>query len=157
MSCCVFIFTFGRCIFYFTIFYLARNNYVVIGKQVNWECNKDEHALAVQHCRPVVINILNNQRNNTVGHAGSSAGSYLADPTSPIPSHCASIVVTSTLRVNTMMCIQLYCAKHIYAIVYIYDASLVILLSLFIINGQLSYKLSYAGVVVKHEGLFIES
>ena len=36
-----------------------------------------------------------------VGHGGSSAGSYLADPTSPIPSHCASIVVTSTLRVNS--------------------------------------------------------
>ena len=36
-----------------------------------------------------------------VGHGGSSAGSYLADPTSPIPSHCASIVVTSTLRVET--------------------------------------------------------
>ena len=36
-----------------------------------------------------------------VGHGGSSAGSYLADPTSPIPSHCASIVVTSTLRVKT--------------------------------------------------------
>ena len=35
-----------------------------------------------------------------VGHGGSSAGLYLADPTSPIPSHCASIVVTSTLRVN---------------------------------------------------------
>ena len=45
-----------------------------------------------------------------VGHGRSSAGSYLADPTSPIPSHCcnypvskcpsASIVVTSTLRVN---------------------------------------------------------
>ena len=35
-----------------------------------------------------------------VGHGGSSAGSYLAYPTSPIPSHCASIVVTSTLRVN---------------------------------------------------------
>ena len=34
------------------------------------------------------------------GHGGSSAGSYLADPISPIPSHCASIVVTSTLRVN---------------------------------------------------------
>ena len=30
----------------------------------------------------------------------SSAGSYLADPTSPIPFHCASIVVTSTLRVD---------------------------------------------------------
>ena len=35
-----------------------------------------------------------------VGHGGSSAGSYLADPTSPIPSHCASIVATSTLRVK---------------------------------------------------------
>ena len=33
-------------------------------------------------------------------HGGSSAGSYLADPTSPIPSHCASIVATITLRVN---------------------------------------------------------
>ena len=36
-----------------------------------------------------------------VGHGGSSAGSYLADSTSPIPSHCASIVTTSTLRVKT--------------------------------------------------------
>ena len=35
-----------------------------------------------------------------VGHGGSSAGSYLANPTSPIPSHCASIVATSTLRDN---------------------------------------------------------
>ena len=34
-----------------------------------------------------------------VGNGGSSAGSYLADPTSPIPSHCASIVVTSTVRI----------------------------------------------------------
>ena len=38
-----------------------------------------------------------------VGHGGSSAGSYFADPTSLIPSHCASIVVTSTLRVNWHM------------------------------------------------------
>ena len=35
-----------------------------------------------------------------VGHGGSSAGSYLANPTSPIPCHCASIVVTNTLRVK---------------------------------------------------------
>ena len=35
-----------------------------------------------------------------VGHDGSNAGSYLDDPTSPIPSHCASIVMSSTLRVN---------------------------------------------------------
>ena len=38
-----------------------------------------------------------------VGHGGSSAGSYLTDPTSPIPSHCASIVATSTLRVNDVV------------------------------------------------------
>ena len=37
-----------------------------------------------------------------VGYGGSSAGSYLANPTSPIPSHCASIVATSTLRVNSI-------------------------------------------------------
>ena len=37
-----------------------------------------------------------------VGHGGSSAGLYIADPTSPIPSHCASIVATSTLRVKTL-------------------------------------------------------
>ena len=35
-----------------------------------------------------------------VAHGGSSAGSYLADRTSPIPSHCESIVVTSTVRVK---------------------------------------------------------
>ena len=43
-----------------------------------------------------------------LGHGGSCAGSYLADPTSPIPSHCAviilfqsaSIAVTGTVRVN---------------------------------------------------------
>ena len=35
-----------------------------------------------------------------VGHGGSSAASYLANPTSPIPSHCASIVATSTVRVK---------------------------------------------------------
>ena len=38
-----------------------------------------------------------------VEHGGSSAGSYLADPTSPIPSHCASIVATSTVRVNNIV------------------------------------------------------
>ena len=35
-----------------------------------------------------------------VGHGGSSAGSYLADPTSPMPSHCALIVATSTLTLT---------------------------------------------------------
>ena len=55
-----------------------------------------------------------------VGHGGSSASSYLANPTSPIPSHSASIVATSAARVkfpnymyvlnNTFgFCIPLYC------------------------------------------------
>ena len=43
-----------------------------------------------------------------VGHGGSSAGSYLADPTSPIPSHCASIVATSTVRGNFVQDVCLY-------------------------------------------------
>ena len=37
-----------------------------------------------------------------VGHGGSSAGSYLTDPTFPIPSLCTSIVATSTLRVKIL-------------------------------------------------------
>ena len=43
-----------------------------------------------------------------VGHGGSSAGLYLADPTSSIPSHCASIVVTSTVRVNKLAQMNLW-------------------------------------------------
>ena len=43
-----------------------------------------------------------------VGHGGSSAGSYLTDPTSPIPSYCASSVTTSTLRVNVVWPYDLY-------------------------------------------------
>ena len=43
-----------------------------------------------------------------VGHGGSSAGSYLADPTSPIPTHCAPIVATSTLRVKLCKLCQAY-------------------------------------------------
>ena len=42
-----------------------------------------------------------------VRHGGSSAGSYLAEPMSPIPSHCASIVVTSTVRANFVQVINL--------------------------------------------------
>ena len=43
-----------------------------------------------------------------VGHGGSSAGSYLTNPTSPIPSHCASIVVTSTVRVTIDLIMKIY-------------------------------------------------
>ena len=45
-----------------------------------------------------------------VRHVGSSAGSYLADPTSPIPSHCSSIATTSTIRVDTIPSL-LYCRR----------------------------------------------
>ena len=37
-------------------------------------------------------------QNLMVGHGGSSAASYLADPTSPIPSHCAVIVCYLSTR-----------------------------------------------------------
>ena len=47
-----------------------------------------------------------------VGHGGSSASSYLTDPTSPIPSHCASIVVTSTLRVKAKTMSGWQCGNH---------------------------------------------
>ena len=54
-----------------------------------------------------------------LGHGGSSAGLYLADPTSPIPSHCAVIIlfqsvavhqlpVTGTLRVKAQMGLLLF-------------------------------------------------
>ena len=50
-----------------------------------------------------------------VGHGESSGGSYLADPTSPIPSHCVSIVVTSTVRVNTVLYV-LTCDRQLRAL-----------------------------------------
>ena len=37
-----------------------------------------------------------------VGHEGSSAGSYLADPTSPIPSHCAVIILLKRVAVHQL-------------------------------------------------------
>ena len=36
------------------------------------------------------------------GNGGSSAGSYLADPTSPIPSHCAVIVLLQSVTVHQL-------------------------------------------------------
>ena len=50
-----------------------------------------------------------------VGHGGSSAGSYLVDPTSPIPSHCASVAVTSTLRVNLFCSVLSMANTHIFS------------------------------------------
>ena len=57
-----------------------------------------------------------------VGHGGSSAGSCLANPTSPIPSHCASIVATSTLRGNYIMVFVyffIYLFNHLFIWVFI--------------------------------------
>ena len=58
-----------------------------------------------------------------VGHGGSSAGSYLADLTSPIPSHCASIVVTSTVRVKFTKNVILKCVVHASSCIYIQMAT----------------------------------
>ena len=38
-----------------------------------------------------------------LGHGGSSAGSYLADPTSPIPSHCAVIILLQSVAVHQLL------------------------------------------------------
>ena len=37
-----------------------------------------------------------------LGHGGSSAGSYLADPTSPIPSHCTVIILFQSVAVHQL-------------------------------------------------------
>ena len=37
-----------------------------------------------------------------LGHGGSSAGSYLADPTPPIPSHCAVIILFQSVAVHQL-------------------------------------------------------
>ena len=37
-----------------------------------------------------------------VRHGGSSAGSYLADPTSPIPSHCVVIILFKSVPVHQL-------------------------------------------------------
>ena len=37
-----------------------------------------------------------------VGHGGSSAGSYLADPTSSIPSHCGVIILFKSVAVHQL-------------------------------------------------------
>ena len=37
-----------------------------------------------------------------LGHGGSSAGSYLADLTSPIPSHCAVIILFQSVAVHQL-------------------------------------------------------
>ena len=37
-----------------------------------------------------------------VGHGGSSAGSYLANPTSPIPSHYAVIILFKVVPVHQL-------------------------------------------------------
>ena len=53
-----------------------------------------------------------------VRHGGSSAGSYLTDPTSPIPSHCASIVATSTVRVNNIS--GLHCESGVQQLIFFF-------------------------------------
>ena len=37
-----------------------------------------------------------------VGHGASSASSYLTDPTSPIPSHCAVVILCKSVPVHQL-------------------------------------------------------
>ena len=49
-----------------------------------------------------------------LGHGGRSAGSYLADPTSPIPSHCAVIILFQSVAVHQLSWLALWELKNIY-------------------------------------------
>ena len=51
-----------------------------------------------------------------VWHGGSSAGSYLTDPTSPIPSHCAAIVLFRSAPVHQLSWLALYYITIIYCL-----------------------------------------
>ena len=48
-----------------------------------------------------------------VGYGGSSAGSYLADPTSPIPSYCAAIILFQKYPVHQLSWLALKNTVHI--------------------------------------------
>ena len=47
-----------------------------------------------------------------LGHGGSSAGSYLADPVSPIPSHCAVIILFRSVPVHQLSRLALLRVKN---------------------------------------------
>ena len=47
-----------------------------------------------------------------VGDGGSSAGSYLATPTSPIPSHCAVITLLESVSVHQLLWLALSELKY---------------------------------------------
>ena len=42
-----------------------------------------------------------------IGHGGSSAGSYLADPRPQIPSHCVVIILFKSVTVHQLSCLAL--------------------------------------------------
>ena len=85
---------------------------------VLFSCATVRIKTALVHCHILTLKVLNFWKFTSCcsleplwsGMGGSTADSYLADPTSPIPSHCASIVATSTLRVMNewMGCTTLY-------------------------------------------------
>ena len=59
-----------------------------------------------------------------LGHGGSSAGSYLADPTSPIPSHCAVIILLKSVPVNQLSRLELKQYSFIFQLTKILSAGL---------------------------------
>ena len=91
-----------------------------------------------------------------VGHGGSSAGSYLANPTSTIPSHCvviilcpsASAVVASTLGVNNYL-------YHLATYYYTRTITTILSLSKNIINGYILVYTSAVLPLIQHYWLGI--
>ena len=100
------------CFFYISMFYglkvelkLTCDHNVVDRWRHRWEHNIVYMLIGVNMLTLKVLNFWKftsccSLKTLMVRHGGSSAGSYLADHTSPIPSHCASIAATCTLRVK---------------------------------------------------------
>ena len=85
-----------------------------------------------------------------VGQGGSSAGSYLADPTSPIPSHCASIVATSTLRVKILFLVTAICDNIHYPVILVFPKGF---RDGFFANNKLTLKVLVATIDAQWEGM----
>ena len=63
-----------------------------------------------------------------LGHGGSSAGSYLADRTYPIPSHCTVIILFQSASVNNVHDLQSWSSLLYLRVLYRYALVAVALL-----------------------------
>ena len=74
-----------------------------------YNCNRMFCCYLIQQCwREWIFWQLLQFKTLMLGHGGSSAGSYLVDPTSPIPSHCAVIILFQSVSVHQLSWLTLW-------------------------------------------------